>query len=350
MLRKYSKKYPNANKDENLESNEQISAKDTAKYLRLVNDVATRWNSSYLAWSHLIYLKEWIKLLSNTLSISTDLDTKKDAKRLKQIMITDEEWDFLADIIEVLSTFADATTELGGSKYVTSSLHSRLIIKIIKILETDSQNINREETGDAFDEENQDKIPNDDINKPVNTYGLINEIKSILYTNLIKYYPTITTDALISPILDSRFKSLDFTSSIQKSHTEQQLRTLFEQEKNNQKNTPDASGTSDSSSTSGASSIFKRKSLMERLIKDNVVALDEVGEYLQLNEIPFASDPLIWWSGKQDKFPILRNLAQKYLAVSATSTASERLFSDTGNLLTNKRTRMKPSLFKKSCS
>ncbi|GBC46886.2 zinc finger BED domain-containing protein 4-like [Rhizophagus irregularis DAOM 181602=DAOM 197198] len=297
------------------------SAKDTAKYLRLVNDVATRWNSSYLAWSHLIYLKEWIKLLSNTLSISTDLDTKKDAKRLKQIMITDEEWDFLADIIEVLSTFADATTELGGK-----------------------------ETGDAFDEENQDEIPNDDINKPVNTYGLINEIKSILYTNLIKYYPTITTDALISPILDPRFKSLDFTSSIQKSHTEQQLRTLFEQEKNNQKNTPDASGTSDSSSTSGASSIFKRKSLMERLIKDNVVALDEVGEYLQLNEIPFASDPLIWWSGKQDKFPILRNLAQKYLAVSATSTASERLFSDTGNLLTNKRTRMKPSLFKKSCS
>ncbi|EXX63580.1 hypothetical protein RirG_151060 [Rhizophagus irregularis DAOM 197198w] len=141
------------------------------------------------------------------------------------------------------------------------------------MLETDSQNINREETGDAFDEENQDEIPNDDINK--------------------SYYPTITTDALISPILDPRFKSLDFTSSIQKSHTEQQLRTLFEQEKNNQKNTPDVSGISDSSSTSGASSTFKRKLLMERLIKDNVVALDEVEEYLQLNEIPFASDPLV---------------------------------------------------------
>ncbi|CAG8753690.1 20968_t:CDS:2, partial [Rhizophagus irregularis] len=120
----------------------------------------------------------------------------------------------------------------------------------------------------------------------------------------------------------------------------QQLRTLFEQEKNNQKNTPDVSGISDSSSTSGASSTFKRKLLMERLIKDNVVALDEVEEYLQLNEIPFASDPL-------DKFPILCNLAQKYLAVSATSTASEHLFSDAENLLTNKRTCMKPSLFKK---
>ncbi|PKK45074.1 hypothetical protein RhiirC2_803984, partial [Rhizophagus irregularis] len=188
----------------------------------------------------------WIKLLSNTLSISTNLDTKKDAKRLKQIIITDKEWDFLADIIEVLSTFADATTELGGSKYVTSSLHLRLIIEIIKMLETDSH---REETHDAFDEENQDEIPNDDINKSVNTYCLINEIKLILYTNLIKYYPTITTVALISLILDPRFKSPDFTSSIQKSHTEQQLRTLFKQEKNNQKNTPDVSGTSDSSST-----------------------------------------------------------------------------------------------------
>src|SRR5436189_271238 len=50
---------------------------------------------------------------------------------------------------------------------------------------------------------------------------------------------------------------------------------------------------------------------------------------------------------KKSKFPILSNLARKYLAVSATSTASERLFSDAGNLLTNKRTRMKPTLFKK---
>ncbi|RGB38111.1 hypothetical protein C1646_665695 [Rhizophagus diaphanus] len=56
------------------------NAKDTAKYLRLVNDVATRWNSSYLAWFRLIYLKEWIKLLFSTLSISTDLDSKNDAK------------------------------------------------------------------------------------------------------------------------------------------------------------------------------------------------------------------------------------------------------------------------------
>lgn len=42
-----------------------------------------------------------------------DLDSKKDAKRLKQIMITDDEWDLITDLTEVLSTFADATEDLG---------------------------------------------------------------------------------------------------------------------------------------------------------------------------------------------------------------------------------------------
>ncbi|RIA78896.1 hypothetical protein C1645_795213 [Glomus cerebriforme] len=38
---------------------------------------------------------------------------------------------------------------------------------------------------------------------------------------------------------------------------------------------------------------------------------------------------------------------KKYLAVYACSTASERLFSDSGNLLTVKRARTSPALFKR---
>ena len=47
------------------------------------------------------------------------------------------------------------------------------------------------------------------------------------------------------------------------------------------------------------------------------------------------------------KLPILNYHAKKYLAVYACSTASERLFSDAGNVLSAKRTRMCPRLFKK---
>jgi len=297
-------------------------------------------------------LKEWIKLLSNTLLTNTDSNSKKDGKKLKSVMITDDEWDLLVDLTEVLSIFADVTTELGGSNYVTSSLRVRMLIEIIKTLTTRSsdQQTYIDEQDDAFDDgSNEEENQDDDINKPVITFGLLDAVKSNLYMNMKKYYPTlVTAEVLIPSILDSQFKSLDFVSSEQKIMTEQHLHQLFKQEKEKQNkasNTPNTSETD----VSNNSRSRKRKTLMKRLAKDSVAAApdNEVSEYLQMHEIPIKSDPLIWWNEKKDKFPILSNLAQKYLAVSATSTASERLFSDAGNLLTNKRTCMKPKLFKK---
>jgi len=298
-------------------------------------------------------LKEWIKLLSSTLLTSTDSDSKKDGKKLKSIMITDDEWDLLVDLTEVLSIFADVTTELGGSNYVTSSLRVRMLIEIIKTLTTRSsdQQTYIDEQDDAFDDgSNEEENQDDDINKPVITFGLLDAVKSNLYMNMKKYYPTlVTAEVLIPSILDPRFKSLDFVSSEQKIMTEQHLHQLFKQEKEKQNKASNTPNTSETPDVSNNSRSRKRKTLMERLAKDSVAAApdNEVSEYLQMHEIPIKSDPLIWWNEKKDKFPILSNLAQKYLAVSATSTASERLFSDAGNLLTNKRTCMKPKLFKK---
>ena len=296
-------------------------------------------------------MKEWIKLLSNTLLTNTDSNSKKDGKKLKSVMITDDEWDLLVDLTEVLSIFADVTTELGGSNYVTSSLRVRMLIEIIKTLTTRSsdQQTYIDEQDDAFDDgSNEEENQDDDINKPVITFGLLDAVKSNLYMNMKKYYPTlVTAEVLIPSILDPRFKSLDFVSPEQKIKTEQHLQQLFKQEQ--QKRASDIPNTSETPDVSNNSRSRKRKTLMERLAKDSVAAApdNEVSEYLQMHEIPIKSDTLIWRNEKKDKFPILSNLAQKYLAVSATSTASERLFSDAGNLLTNKRTCMKPKLFKK---
>ena len=298
-------------------------------------------------------MKEWIKLLSNTLLTNTDSDSKKDGKKLKSVMITDDEWDLLVDLTEVLSIFADVTTELGGSNYVTSSLRVRMLIEIIKTLTTRSsdQQTYIDEQDDAFDDgSNEEENQDDDINKPVITFGLLDAVKSNLYMNMKKYYPTlVTAEVLIPSILDPRFKSLDFVLSEQKIMTEQHLHQLFKQEKEKQNKASNTPNTSETPDVSNNSRSRKRKTLMERLAKDSVAAApdNEVSEYLQMHEIPIKSDPLIWWNEKKDKFPILSNLAQKYLAVSATSTASERLFSDAGNLLTNKKTCMKPKLFKK---
>ncbi len=316
--------------------------------------MATRWNSSYLAWSRLIYLKGWIKILYNTLSSNTDLDSKKDAKRLKQIMISDHEWDLIADLTEVLSTFADATEDLGGSSYVTNSMCTPMLVEIIKTLGVESVNSSDgqanidEQEEDVFENNDHEEQTHYDINEPVSTFGLLDKVKKILYRNMKKYYPTLITEPLISSILDPRFKNLHFASKDQQTDTKQHLSRLFEQEKEEYQK---EIGTSALLKQSQPKSLAKkRKSLMERLstnTKDSIAVLDELVGYHQLPEIPLHSDPLVWWNEKKEQFPVLARLARKYLAVSATSTASERLFSDAGNILTNKRTRMKPKLFKK---
>jgi len=88
----------------------------------------------------------------------------------------------------------------------------------------------------------------------------------------------------------------------------------------------------------------KKRSLFDAFTKVST-AENEINEYLALEEIPFDKDPYTWWNERKEKFPILSQLSRKILGIRAASTPSERLFSDAGNLLTVKRTRIKPDLF-----
>ena len=70
-------------------------------------------------------------------------------------------------------------------------------------------------------------------------------------------------------------------------------------------------------------------------------------EYLKEDKIPFNQCPFSWWLNKKNKYPVLAKMARIFLAIPATSTSSERLFSDAGNLLTSKRSRIDSELFKR---
>ncbi len=74
---------------------------------------------------------------------------------------------------------------------------------------------------------------------------------------------------------------------------------------------------------------------------------DEVAEYLKEEKILFNQNLFEWWVGKKNKYPILVKMARIYLAAPATSTSSERLFSDADNLLLAKRSKMNAELFKR---
>lgn len=68
----------------------------------------------------------------------------------------------------------------------------------------------------------------------------------------------------------------------------------------------------------------------------------ELTRYLQEETLDSHDDPLIWWKENQGRFPLLSKVARKYLTVCATSTASERVFSAAGNVVTPMRSSLKP--------
>jgi hypothetical protein len=52
-------------------------------------------------------------------------------------------------------------------------------------------------------------------------------------------------------------------------------------------------------------------------------------------------NPLAWWKGMTNTYPILAKIALKFLTTVATSVPSERLFSKAGQTVTQQRNRLK---------
>jgi hypothetical protein len=67
---------------------------------------------------------------------------------------------------------------------------------------------------------------------------------------------------------------------------------------------------------------------------------DEIEDYLKLDVS--CDDVLQFWRSSKDTFPHLKRLSQVILAIPATSTPSEKVFSITGLIVNAKRTMLAP--------
>ncbi|CAG8847160.1 21806_t:CDS:1, partial [Racocetra persica] len=62
----------------------------------------------------------------------SDFNTKKDLKYLKKILLLDDEWDAINDLVEILQPFTEATNYLGRSNYCTYLIMVPILIELKK--------------------------------------------------------------------------------------------------------------------------------------------------------------------------------------------------------------------------
>lgn len=356
--------------------------------LHLVQDVSTRWNSTYSAWNRLFFLKDAIIQMQTDLCTSINRDEKKDGIKLKKMALTDEEWDLMDSLIDLLMPFEEITRELSGGTYVTLSKIIPVIKEFIFDYAPNSlpelEDINDNNLELYLEEEELQPIDSDDdttisnytkkkinIKNPLNTEGALDNVKNKIYNALIYYWNIPSNLGYMASLLDPRYKDLDFIEDEdEKNNLYQQLRDEYEALNSHNPISnfelsdiystsnfePDIYSTSSQQETSNITRSHKeymqqRKSKGKKKKNFNLSSKsnesDEVLHYLSFPSALGGENPLEWWKTHENIFPKLSKLAKKYLAVPGTSVSSERLFSDAGNLINTNRVRMDPELVKK---
>lgn len=323
-----------------------------------------------MAWDRLIFLQYAILQLNISLSCSLLYEEKADSIKLKKLMLSDNEWELLDELCNILAPFEKATRDLSGGTYITLSQMFPIIINLANSLRplNDSSEENEElsdnETIISDLEENIDNLNNQQDKVDYNITEVLESVKKSIYMGL-KHYWTIPDEfGMMAALLDPRYKNLDFISDDEiKRKLHFTLQAQYDElkwEMQQQSAPPSPSSTTASNISDITSSTPNTRSLREhqarreqktkevfRTAEKTTFTTDEIATYLLMPIARENKNPLNWWRAKQEIFPILSIIAKKYLGVPATSVASERLFSDAGNHITAKRNSLDPSLLGK---
>ena len=287
-----------------------------------IQDVKTRWNTTYDSWSRFLELKEPINLI---------LDDRHWKEKLK-VKFSSYDWKVMENVVKVLQPFKEATLELSkGSSCISSSIPT--VASIFHAL---------------------DQIPHE---SDTGVRDLMRRLKENL-SNRLSGMEDRDVYALAT-LLDPRYKEVFFRSHESRNNSKNRLISLLQGEVpypdigNEELIEVNNDSSIKKSSLAAAYEALKEKSrsLSGNRHVGNETAKDVVEDYLKADLVE--SKPLAWWASFSvaNKDNALKqglcNLARKFLTPSPTSTNCERLFSVAGQILDEKRSSMLPDNLEK---
>lgn len=229
--------------------------------------------------------------------------------------LCDDEVELIRCVIEVLRPFEAATRELCTEQYTCMSK----VIPIATLLQQVTS------AGIAT-------LP-----------GPQSALKNALITHMQTQFANVENNykLAVSTLLDPRFKRHAFTDATALELAQQRLLSEIAavvQNSDTQNLGGDSSAFTADSSVSSFWNMFDRKVSEAGAMKTSTSeAENECRRYFKEANIPRNANPLNWWKLNEVQFPHLKVLAQKYLCIPATATASNRLFTKEGDLIAVKR-------------
>ncbi|XP_049447563.1 E3 SUMO-protein ligase ZBED1-like [Epinephelus fuscoguttatus] len=291
----------------------------------LVQDVSTRWNSTYAMLSRL-HEQRW----PVTATLSDPAVTQRGKHYLD---LKPEQWNLIEELNQVLEPFESATVFLSGQHYVTLSALPHLVHKLKK-------NIQSPELETA----------------PVSSFQThATEQVTERWQGLLEFTPESPNITLLAAALDPRFRKLRFLAAEEVVKVQSAVRAMALAAKQ-QVRQPTASKHGADSTAQDSPPAAHAKTTTSFLDSDSTTSDEEQDEeqqllqavhqevYMYFGEHPLSKkeNPLTWWEKNAARYPTLAELARSLLCIPATSTPSERLFSAAGNIVSKKRASLSP--------
>ncbi|CAM4635157.1 unnamed protein product [Leuciscus chuanchicus] len=323
------------------EENQRVVLKLTSP-LKLITDVATRWNSAHDMMERFLQLQAAVHatLLSPALNVD-----ESDIVTLSRADLANVE-----EVVKTLKPVKDATVFMSEESSPTVSLIAPVYAQLLQ-----------------------------SMSDTIGDQPLIRDVKNAIKTDLLKRYNSEAEKKILhsSSALDPRFKGLPFLTEEERldvsAGVTSEAASLEEYERRQRTEADEAPGRTgslgtkeellsvdDNVSDSAGPSAPKRRasSLLLSLLGPAFIndtsepavqsktadasAEEEMDLYCRSPAVPLSEDPLDWWHRHKGTFPLLSRLAKRYLCIPGTSVSAERVFSTAGDVITAKRSALKP--------
>ncbi|XP_040582127.1 zinc finger BED domain-containing protein 4-like [Lepeophtheirus salmonis] len=280
--------------------------------LNLKQDCATTWNSTFYMLKRILESKDAV--MSTLCVINAPIAP-----------LSQEKWEVVRETCTVLEPFEQVTLEISTKSYVTASKMLILCRGLQRVTV-----------------ENQTSILTANVKELVNTLcAMMNKMFHRLEYNIVLSETTI---------LDPRFKKLAFNDTTAFDETVQRITSRAARFSHPSPMSEGQEGTEEKQERRQESDVWRL--FEERLTGDSTRrnplsdSIMEVRSYLEEPLFQRSADPLNWWESRASVYPRLTYLMKLRLCIVATSIPSERIFSKPGQIITDRRSQIRPSIVK----